>query len=671
MKSTKKSLIASGVALLASVALLAGTTFAWFTDSVTNTGNKIQAGTLDITATVAEVAPDVTAFIIKNATTGETVNGGKPFGFGEPRDIEKVPGAIISEENWEPGQSSAKLLTVTNNGTLAAKVKLDFSVIESELAGALWYDFIRVTDGAAQGTFTKRPMSTLEEMEALEFPLESGENLRFILVYGMDEEAGNAFQGKSFAADVTILAKQAPKETDGFDNPDYDAEADYPVWDGTSADTTWYDAQDTAYTLSAPAQLAGLAQLVNEGTTFENVTITLTENLYLGNQEWTPIGQKGAGKFFQGTFDGNGKTVSGLKISAENNNDADTFDGYAALFGATQNAVVQNVTVYGTVDAQNAAGIVARANEGTTIRGCVSNVTVTGSTKAGGIVCLANAGGVTIADCVNNGAVTGGNDGLGGIAGYVNTGTAITGCTNTGAVGGEASRFAGGIVGYGSAGNSTVSSCENTGAVTAGTNAGGIVGIATDAWTVTDCVNGGNVNGGNTADAGGILGSMQGGTVESCRNTAAVHGRYAGGVVGSTGGAAEVVHCAGGRAAITSPAFTLGFTGQTFTLDLDANACAGRLIGANAGGGPDVWTRLTIDDDSGDDYTGIGDVGICGPYTTWANLEIVAGTLHGDPVAGNLTFIRIDDGVEWNGREAGTYSCGGLNEAIRKDEWTK
>ena len=48
MKSTKKSLLASGGAILASVALLAGTTFAWFTDSVVNTGNKIQAGTLDI-----------------------------------------------------------------------------------------------------------------------------------------------------------------------------------------------------------------------------------------------------------------------------------------------------------------------------------------------------------------------------------------------------------------------------------------------------------------------------------------------------------------------------------------------------------------------------------------------------------------------------------------------
>ena len=48
MKSTKKSLIFSALSLLLCCALLIGTTFAWFTDSVTNTGNKIQAGTLDV-----------------------------------------------------------------------------------------------------------------------------------------------------------------------------------------------------------------------------------------------------------------------------------------------------------------------------------------------------------------------------------------------------------------------------------------------------------------------------------------------------------------------------------------------------------------------------------------------------------------------------------------------
>ena len=41
MKRTKQSLLLSGASLVLSAALLAGSTFAWFTDSVTNTGNKV------------------------------------------------------------------------------------------------------------------------------------------------------------------------------------------------------------------------------------------------------------------------------------------------------------------------------------------------------------------------------------------------------------------------------------------------------------------------------------------------------------------------------------------------------------------------------------------------------------------------------------------------------
>ena len=47
-KITKKSLLMSGMTLLISVALLASTTFAWFTDSITNSGNTIEAGELQI-----------------------------------------------------------------------------------------------------------------------------------------------------------------------------------------------------------------------------------------------------------------------------------------------------------------------------------------------------------------------------------------------------------------------------------------------------------------------------------------------------------------------------------------------------------------------------------------------------------------------------------------------
>ncbi len=47
-KITKKSLLMSGMTLLISVALLASTTFAWFTDSINNSGNTIEAGELQI-----------------------------------------------------------------------------------------------------------------------------------------------------------------------------------------------------------------------------------------------------------------------------------------------------------------------------------------------------------------------------------------------------------------------------------------------------------------------------------------------------------------------------------------------------------------------------------------------------------------------------------------------
>ena len=47
-KTTKRALLSSVIAMLLCVAMLIGTTFAWFTDSASTAVNKIQAGTLDI-----------------------------------------------------------------------------------------------------------------------------------------------------------------------------------------------------------------------------------------------------------------------------------------------------------------------------------------------------------------------------------------------------------------------------------------------------------------------------------------------------------------------------------------------------------------------------------------------------------------------------------------------
>jgi len=111
------------------------------------------------------------------------------------------------------------------------------------------------------------------------------------------------------------------------------------VWDGTTADTSWYDAENVKdeYTITTAAQLAGLAKLANGEVTgagwvhFEGKTIKLGADITLndvsdfGNwnttpplNSWTPIGDgkgSGNGHGFRGTFDGNGYTISGMYIN--------------------------------------------------------------------------------------------------------------------------------------------------------------------------------------------------------------------------------------------------------------------------------------------------------------------------------------------------------------------
>ena len=200
-KGIKSAIAASALSAVLCAGMLAGTTFAWFTDTVSSSGNRIMAGNLDITATVAEQTAD-------GAEVSYEV-GGETYGFGAAAEL--TGQAIINEEGWQPGDRNAKLLTVSNaEANLAAVIKLDFVITDNGLTDALWFDFVRVEEGAVTGTLTERPMDTLETFAAdLEFTLEAGDDISFILFYGMKEEAGNTYQGESFGVDAYILARQA------------------------------------------------------------------------------------------------------------------------------------------------------------------------------------------------------------------------------------------------------------------------------------------------------------------------------------------------------------------------------------------------------------------------------------------------------------------------------
>ena len=207
---TKRNIAICGLTLVMCVSLLAGVTFAWFTDSITNSGNTISSGDLKINAYAYDLGEGGESY-----TINETVYS---FEADENRqNLKEDNKAVITEENWYPGQSSAKMFTVENVGSLDADVSLDFFV-SGGLTEALWFDFIQVgADGNVMGQFVERPMETLPALaEALgDVELASGESISFVLIYGMEKEAQNQYMNQSFQVNVFISAKQTVEGAEG------------------------------------------------------------------------------------------------------------------------------------------------------------------------------------------------------------------------------------------------------------------------------------------------------------------------------------------------------------------------------------------------------------------------------------------------------------------------
>ncbi len=271
------------------------------------------------------------------------------------------------------------------------------------------------------------------------------------------------------------------------------------TWDGTTADITWYKADTKEYTLTEASQLAGLAKLVNEGKTFENVTVKLANNINLNDKEWTPIGQyktkdggetEGTQKPFSGTFDGQNHVITGLKITYDEGKSS-----YRALFGYA-NGELKNFTVEGKVTACDSSGVVAALGDGGKLENIISKVDVSVSkatsekkAKVAGLVASAKDGdkGITIKNCTNYGKITStatdANDAIGGIVAWSKLKSlTIENCKNVGDVSTTSTaQHAGGILGgvEKSETLTLIKNCENTGKVTSGKTdkgAGPIIG---------------------------------------------------------------------------------------------------------------------------------------------------------------------------------------------------
>ena len=292
----------------------------------------------------------------------------------------------------------------------------------------------------------------------------------------------------------------------------------------------------------------GYKNSAGPAVTFEGATIQMLNEIDCENgkdknnfsKTFIPIGN--SSNDFQGTFDGNNKTITGLYIEQETDN--------AGLFGYVLDAEIKNLTM------QNCKVVSTGDNVGNFV-GCVTNNLIISNCSAedtevsggnydvGGIVGNAVNGTTTITNCYNTGIVSG-NEEIGGIVGYV-TGITITNCYNTGSVGGSGSSSrVGGILGY-VAGTTTITNCYNTGSVSCSASdcVGGIVGEVDARTTITNCYNTGSVSCSASDCVGGIVGKVDAiATITNCYNTGSVSGSSSvGGIVGRVNGTVTITNC--------------------------------------------------------------------------------------------------------------------------------
>ena len=224
-KSTKRALISSALAILMCVAMLIGTTFAWFTDTASTAVNKIQAGNLDIEL---EYSKDFTEWIKVNDTTK------------------------LFEESalWEPGRTEVVYLRVKNAGNLALKYTLGiYNLYENRgknVAGDFYYlsNFVKLGAAEADAAYADRAaaisavqdsaktLKSIGDTGVVGADLAVNNEKVYAMVLYMPTEVGNEANPKNndpyWAAKVSfgisVSATQAMSESDSFDNT-YDEDA--------------------------------------------------------------------------------------------------------------------------------------------------------------------------------------------------------------------------------------------------------------------------------------------------------------------------------------------------------------------------------------------------------------------------------------------------------------
>ena len=224
-KSSKRALLLSALAIVLCIAMLIGTTYAWFTDTASTAVNKIQSGNLGVQL---EYSKD----------------------FSEWKKVNDTTKLFEESALWEPGRTEVVYLRVKNAGTLALKYTLGiYNLYNSTGKNVLGNkyslsDYVKLGAAEADAAYADRAaaisavqdsaktLNSIGDTGVVGADLPTNTTKVYAMVLYMPTEVGNEANPKNndpyWAAKVSfgisVSATQAMSESDSFDNT-YDEDA--------------------------------------------------------------------------------------------------------------------------------------------------------------------------------------------------------------------------------------------------------------------------------------------------------------------------------------------------------------------------------------------------------------------------------------------------------------
>ncbi len=312
LKSKKSALLLSFTSLLLCFAMLAGSTFAWFTDTATTGVNRIQSGTLDVGLEMATEWDDA-----GNPTKWDNAEG-KTLKWQKKATAEAEAEAQIL---WEPG-CTYKLpeLRVVNNGNLALKYKIQITGIQGDAK----------LNKAIKWTIDDEPISLVEKKL-----LAKEQGAAFTIKGHMDENAGNEYQNLTIdGIAITVYATQLNSEFDSFNNT-YDKDAEYvmrnaTIMSETDGKTFTLEAGKTYTVGSATVEVSANGDITytNTSGTAQTVTINTEGGKLTVNAPSDTVNHHGEAEF--------------VEITAIAGNSYHEFGKVSVLAITTGRAVIEN-----------------------------------------------------------------------------------------------------------------------------------------------------------------------------------------------------------------------------------------------------------------------------------------------------------------------------------------